>query len=381
MSGIYIHIPFCKKACHYCNFHFSTNVSRQDQMVAAICKDIALRHNYLDGDEIESVYFGGGTPSLLTKANLTSIFHTLANHFKISSNAEITLECNPDDLSIQYLETLKTCGINRLSIGIQSFFEDDLVFMNRAHSAAEAEAAIGLSKEMGFDNITIDLIYGSPTTTMERWQSNVQKALAYGIPHISAYCLTIEEKTVFDHWVKTDKMKAPEDSMANDQFEYLIDTLTQNGYDHYEISNFGKPHKYAVHNSNYWRGKKYLGIGPSAHSYNGLERSWCIANNALYISALDTGASYIEKEDLSQTDKYNEYIMIGLRTMWGIDPGFIKENFGPTFYSHLLSSLKSEWLQDKVIVEINESAGSQSKVTLSRQGKFFADRIAAELFM
>ncbi len=373
MSGIYIHIPFCKKACHYCNFHFSTNLSRQEEMVTAICKDIDLRHKYLTERKIDTLYFGGGTPSLLTMPQLDKILSKITQHFDLDKSAEITYECNPDDINTDFLRSIKLKGINRLSIGIQSFFDEDLVFMNRSHNADEASKSIARAQDIGFENISIDLIYGSTTTTSEMWQSNVEKALSFDIPHISSYCLTIEEKTVFDKWVKSKKMPKPDDDNAIVQFEHLINTLTQNGYDHYEISNFGKPQNHAVHNTNYWRGKPYLGIGPAAHSYNGKERSWAIANNALYISNINNGLEYIENEELSTDDKYNEYIMMGLRTMWGIDLGTIKNTFGQNYFIHVSKMLLDNWLEDKL-----EITGTNIK--LSKLGKFFADRVASNLF-
>lgn len=379
MSGIYIHIPFCKKACHYCNFHFSTNLSRQDQMVAAICKDIELRHNYLADTQIQTLYFGGGTPSILSANHLQHIIDKVLQYFTLAPAAEITIECNPDDLTHTYLQSLKALGFNRLSIGVQSFYEEDLLFMNRAHNAQEAEACIALAKEVGFDNITIDLIYGSPTTSMDMWQSNIAKALSYDIAHISSYCLTIEEKTVFGHWLKTEKMQAPDEGLANAQFEYLIDALTAHGYDHYEISNFGKPGRYAAHNTNYWKGIPYLGVGPSAHSYNGSERSWSLANNALYITAIEKNTSYIEAEILTKEDMYNEYVMIGLRTMWGINLDTIQIKFGNEFYTHCLESIKDEWLSDKLAIAIDDNG--HTTVTLTKEGKYFADRVASLLFI
>jgi oxygen-independent coproporphyrinogen III oxidase len=267
-------------------------------------------------------------------------------------------------------------GINRLSIGIQSFYEDDLVYMNRAHNAQEAEACIALAKVVGFENVTIDLIYGSPTTTMDMWQSNIAKALSFDISHISSYCLTIEEKTVFGSWVKSDKMKAPDEVLANAQFEYLIDTLVAHGYDHYEISNFGKPGRYAIHNTNYWKGIPYLGVGPSAHSYNGSNRSWSMANNALYITAIEKNTEYVETEILTKEDMYNEYVMIGLRTMWGINLDTINRKYGNEFHAHCVESINDIWLSDKIAIQDNGQT-----ITLTKEGKYFADRVASLLFI
>jgi oxygen-independent coproporphyrinogen III oxidase len=374
MSGIYIHIPFCKKACHYCNFHFSTNLGKLTEMVAAICKDIDLRHKFLNETKIATVYFGGGTPSLLSKLDLELILSTLRRYYTIDEDAEITMECNPDDLTMEYLFMLKQIGINRLSIGIQSFFEEDLLFMNRAHNAKEASNSILMAKAAGFDNITIDLIYGSNTTTMEMWKENIDQALSFEIPHISSYCLTVEEKTVFDKWVKSKKMVRPDEEKSNLQFEYLIEKLTKAGFDHYEISNFGKPGKHAIHNTNYWKGKDYLGLGPSAHSYNGTERNWCISNNNLYISNINTGLAFVENELLSMDDKYNEYIMIGLRTMWGINLIDIKNKFGISYYENCISSLNDQWLIENLLIK-------DEQITLSQSGKYFADKIASMMFI
>jgi oxygen-independent coproporphyrinogen III oxidase len=374
MSGIYIHIPFCKKACHYCNFHFSTNLGKLTEMVAAICKDIDLRHKFLNETKIATVYFGGGTPSLLSKLDLELILSTLRRYYTIDEDAEITMECNPDDLTMEYLFMLKQIGINRLSIGIQSFFEEDLLFMNRAHNAKEASNSILMAKAAGFENITIDLIYGSNTTTMEMWKENIDQALSFEIPHISSYCLTVEEKTVFDKWVKSKKMVRPDEEKSNLQFEYLIEKLTKAGFDHYEISNFGKPGKHAIHNTNYWKGKDYLGLGPSAHSYNGTERNWCISNNNLYISNINTGLAFVENELLSMDDKYNEYIMIGLRTMWGINLIDIKNKFGISYYENCISSLNDQWLMENLLIK-------DEQITLSQSGKYFADKIASMMFI
>jgi oxygen-independent coproporphyrinogen III oxidase len=373
MSGIYIHIPFCKKACHYCNFHFSTNLSLMDNMVDAICRDLELRKNYLKSDEINTLYFGGGTPSILKAFHVEKIFDTIRSHFKFSDHAEITFECNPDDISYANLELWKRVGVNRLSIGIQSFFEDDLLFTNRAHSAAEGIAAINLAKEFDFHNLSVDLIYGLTTSTEDKWKKNIEIVLDFDIPHVSAYCLTIEEKTVFGNWVRNKKMQKPSDELANSQFDYLIDTLIQKGYHHYEISNFALPDQYAVHNTNYWRGIEYLGLGPAAHSFNGKSRSWAIANNALYINNISLGLDYVETEVLSIDDEFNEFMMTGLRTMWGIDLNIMEAKFGQQYLLHIHDVLKSENILQYLIMDNNQ-------LVLNKLGKFYADHVASTFF-
>jgi len=372
MSGIYIHIPFCKKACHYCNFHFSTSLKLKEEMVAAICKEIAIRRDYLVDRDLKSIYFGGGTPSLLQEEDLASIFETLAKHFNWSTSAEITLEANPDDINPEKLLIFKKMGINRLSIGVQSFFDEDLLWMNRAHQATEALKSIKMAQDAGFSNITIDLIYGSPVTKMEMWESNIQQALRLEIPHISSYCLTVEEKTALFHQVKTGKTLAPDPEKSNDQFAMLMHTLTNAGYDHYEISNFGKPGHHAVHNTNYWKGAHYLGLGPSAHSYNGTSRSWNVAHNKKYIDALGTDVLPLETETLSDATRYNEYIMTGLRTMWGVGQADIR-SFGELYLNYFETMIQPEIVSGLVKTD-NE------RYYLTREGKFFADRIAMDLF-
>jgi len=372
MSGIYIHIPFCKQACNYCNFHFSTSLRSKNDMVAALCKEISLRKDYLDSASIDSIYFGGGTPSLLDEKDLDKIFNTLSKYFIWNDKAEITLEVNPDDINTDKLIAFKKNNINRLSIGVQSFFDDDLRWMNRAHSALEAHDCIKLSQDKGFDNISIDLIYGSPTTSNSMWKENIQKTLKCGVHHISSYCLTVEEKTVLHHQIKTKKATAPDPDKAAGQFDILIETLTSVGYMHYEISNFGLPGHFAVHNTNYWKGSDYLGIGPSAHSFNGHSRSWNIAHNNKYIESLLSDTIPEETELLSESSQYNEYILTGLRTMWGVSYHRIL-NLGLQFATHFISLIQDE-IQNGNIDQCNEI------YTLTKRGKHFADRIAMNLF-
>jgi oxygen-independent coproporphyrinogen III oxidase len=372
MSGIYIHIPFCKQACHYCNFHFSTTLKLKGDIVSAICKEIMIQKNYLKEKSLTSIYFGGGTPSLLTDDELGQIFNALHEVYTWTDQTEITLEANPDDIHLEKLMSFKKWGINRLSIGIQSFFNEDLQWMNRAHNAQEAQTCIKMAQDVGFDNITIDLIYGSPTTTFDMWQENIKTALSLDIPHISSYCLTVEEGTALHHHVKKGKKSSPDTDMASRQFTTLIEKLTAAGYQHYEISNFAKPGKYAIHNTNYWKGAQYLGIGPSAHSFDGGSRSWNIAHNQKYIQSLNEGIIPSETEVLSTATRYNEYIMTGLRTMWGVNLEEINR-FGAAFGSYFLDGIQSEIQAGFVTQEGN-------KYTLTQVGKHFADGIASNLF-
>ena len=372
MSGIYIHIPFCKQACHYCNFHFSTSLKLKDALIDAICTEIRLRKDYLKNNKISTIYFGGGTPSLLTDKDFDKIFTTLRNYFEWSDDTEITLEANPDDISKNSITIFQKWGINRLSIGVQSFYDEDLIFMNRAHNAKEALSCIRYCQEAGLENLSIDLIYGSNTTTNDMWMHNIEQTLDLKIPHISAYCLTVEEKTALHHMVNTKKIKQPDIDKANDQFTILIDRLESIGYDHYEISNFSLPGQYAIHNTNYWKGAEYLGLGPSAHSYDLVSRSWNVANNKKYIDQLTLENLPLVTEYLQNETRYNEYLMTGLRTMWGIDLPMI-QSMGEKVTTIFLSEIKEA---------INAGMIKQNgnNFTLTKNGKYFADRIAMNLF-
>ena len=372
---IYFHIPFCKQACHYCDFHFSTSLKYKEEMLFALGKELALRSNYLDNKKITSIYFGGGTPSILNESDIQRLIDQVAQHYDIDPEAEITLEANPDDLTAQKTKALKTTSINRFSIGIQSFFEEDLIWMNRAHNAQEADACIKRVQDVGFENITCDLIYGYPLLSNEKWQANMDKLLSLGVPHISSYAMTVENKTALAHQIKTGKTPAILEEQAEEQMNMLIDTLTGNGYEHYEISNFAKKDHYAKHNTNYWKGKHYLGIGPSAHSYNSDSRSWNIANNAKYIAAIQEGNINQEIETLTLNDRYNEYTMTSLRTMWGIDPHKIQQLFGTDYQSHLLREIQPFLEQEKIQLD------QDGCYKLSNKGKLFADLIASELFL
>lgn len=374
MSGIYIHVPFCKQACHYCNFHFSTSLRYKDEVIASIVKEIELKKDFLSQKGLSSIYFGGGTPSLLRKKDLNQILSALALIYNWDESTEITLEANPDDLSEANLRDFKEEGINRLSIGIQSFDQTDLTFMNRAHNAQEAERSIKLAQDLGFENISGDLIYGSPTTSNEIWRSNIDKMIAFGIPHISAYCLTVEEGTALHHFVSTGKSKPVDDVKASEQFDILISELEHSGYDHYEISNFGRPNNYAVHNTNYWMGVPYLGIGPAAHSFDGLStRSWNVAHNLKYISTLKENKLPVESEVLSDKEKYNEFVLIRLRTKWGIDTQTIDQSF-PQYADHFSRNI-FQFVKNGKVIDQN------GRYVLTNEGKHLADRISMELFV
>ncbi len=374
MSGIYIHIPFCKQACHYCNFHFSTSLKYKDDMVDSICKEIDLRKDYLIEKNLTSIYFGGGTPSLLSKENLDQIFNSLAKYYNWSIDTEITLEANPDDLSQEKLKVFSNSPINRLSIGIQSFAQSDLEYMNRAHNAIEAESSIKKAQDIGLINITADLIYGSPTTSDKTWNENIDKIIAFDIPHISAYALTVEEGTALHHFVNTGKVKSVDESVAANQFEILMDRLSTSGYDHYEISNFAKKSHYAVHNSNYWLGVPYLGLGPAAHSFDGENtRSWNLSNNPKYIKSIQKNELPIEHEKLSIEDAYNEFVLIRLRTIWGIDIIDLSTKF-PLQKNHFLQKVEPYLNSNHVDIQ-------KGVYRLTNSGKLIGDKISMELFV
>ncbi len=369
MAGIYIHIPFCKKACHYCDFHFSTSLKYKDEMLAALVKEISLQHNYLQSERIETIYFGGGTPSILAADDLSLLFDVVFNYFDISADAEITLEANPDDLTKEKIKQLKATPVNRFSIGVQSFFQEDLLWMNRAHSAQEIEIAIKEAQNAGFSNLTIDLIYGYPLLSDQKWQQNINQALQFNVPHLSAYSLTVEDKTFLANSIKKGIQKPINEEQSARQFQQLL-RQTEGIYQHYEISNFAKPGCYAKHNSNYWNGVNYLGIGPSAHSFNGSSRQWNIANNALYIKQIQDNTIPAELETLSIENRVNEKIMTALRTMWGLKLADI-----PTHYqSHIIK-------QAAIYIDKNWLLNNNNILTLSNSGKLYADEIAAALFV
>lgn len=371
MAGIYIHIPFCRKACHYCNFHFSTSLSNISEMVKAIIKEAGLRKGYLN-EKVETIYFGGGTPSLLTMNDGLLMIETLRKLFDVSSTAEITLEANPDDITEEKLIQWKQIGINRLSIGIQSFFEEDLQWMNRAHNAEQAVGSLKLAVKH-FDNITIDLIYGTPTLTDEKWKLNVEKAIELNIPHLSCYALTVEPKTALDKMIGQKKKENVEPEKQARHFELLMQWAKDAGYEHYEISNFAKPGYRSKHNSSYWQGKPYLGLGPSAHSFNGYEREWNISNNALYLKSIEQHIIPSEKEILTATQKLNEYIMTSLRTVEGLSLKHVENNWN----AGEAGAIKKD---ASIFLDEGTMTTSGDHLILTNAGKLLADGIAAELF-
>lgn len=372
MSSLYIHIPFCKQACHYCDFHFSTSIKKKGELVAMLCEEIRLRKNELPGKELDTIYFGGGTPSLLSSEELKMIFDAVNDNFEVRKDAEITLEANPDDLSLENLKTLKNAGINRLSIGVQSFFEEDLQLMNRAHNATEAMESIQMAKQF-FENISIDLIYGIPGMSNERWRTNIETALSLGLPHFSCYALTIEPNTALKKMIEKGKVKPVDDEAAREHFDILTKILKAKGFTHYEFSNYGKPGYFSENNTAYWFGKPYLGIGPSAHSYDGENRKWNINNNTLYIKSIAKGDLPLEKEELSTTDRYNEYVMTRLRTMWGVDVKEVEERFGNLYKTHLSNEASKE-------IELGLLEQNEGILTVTQKGKFLSDGIASNLF-
>ncbi len=372
-AGIYIHIPFCKQACHYCDFHFSTSMKKKDEMIGAIHKEIKLRQSEIDDKPIETIYFGGGTPTVVSTADLQSIIDVIYEHFLVSSSPEITVEANPDDLTEEKIITLAQSSINRLSIGIQSFFEEDLTIMNRAHNAKEAMDCLSIATQY-FDNISIDLIYGIPKMSIARWKKNIELALDFGVPHISCYALTVEPNTALPKLIQKGIIPPVDEDLAQQHFEVLVETLENGGFTQYELSNFGKPGYFSKNNTAYWQGKSYLGIGPSAHSYNGKQRSWNVNNNTKYIKALELNQLLREVEDLNTTDRYNEYIMTGLRTVWGVSLKKVVKEFGKTYEKYLLEQAQKHIEEHLLFLD-----GDILLVT--KKGKFLSDGIASDLFL
>ena len=373
MSGIYIHIPFCKQACHYCDFHFSTNLKKKDEMVLALAKEIQLRKNEFQDEIVETIYFGGGTPSILQIADLRFLIDAVYRNYKVVENPEITVEANPDDLTENQIIELSKNKINRLSIGIQSFFEDDLKLMNRAHNAEEAKKCLETATQY-FDNISIDLIYGVPEMSNEKWLQNIETALSFGVPHISSYALTVEPKTALHSFIQKGIIPQPDDEVAQEHFHILVDKLSENGFIHYELSNFGKENYFSKNNSSYWLGKKYIGIGPSAHSYDGKNRGWNISNNSLYIKSIQENKLPIEIETLTKTDRYNEYIMTGLRTIWGVSLERVEQEFGKTYLDYL-NQQASKFIEDHLLFV------DDNILRTTKKGKFLSDGIASDLFL
>ena len=372
MAGLYIHIPFCKQACHYCDFHFSTSLKKKSELVNALCKEMSLRKEEILGS-LQTIYFGGGTPSLLDAEDLQLIFKTIDSHFEVAEAPEITLEANPDDLTEAKLKMLAESRINRLSIGVQSFFEEDLKLMNRAHNAGEALACLQLAKQY-FDNISIDLIYGMPDMSDARWQKNLDQAIALDIPHISSYALTVEPNTALQKFIEKGVVKPVDDAVAQKHFEILLAQMEKAGFENYEFSNFGKPGYFSQNNTAYWTGKPYLGIGPSAHSFDGNTRSWNINNNPKYIKAIEANVLPIERETLSTTDKYNEYVMTGLRTIWGVSLVKIEKDFGLKFKEYALQQAQKHIEEHLLFID-------EDRIVVTKKGKFLSDGLASDLFL
>lgn len=373
MSGIYIHIPFCKQACHYCDFHFSTSMKKKEEMVLALVKELEFRKDEFQNEVVETIYFGGGTPSVLSIDDLRFLVDAVYQNYQVVEHPEITLEANPDDLNTEIVIQYANSPINRLSIGVQSFFEDDLQLMNRAHNSEEAKRCLAVATQH-FDNISIDLIYGMPNMSNKKWLKNIETALSFNISHISCYALTVEPKTALYKMIKSGTISTLDDDLAQQHFHILIDKLKENGFVHYELSNFGKPNYFSKNNTAYWLGKKYIGIGPSAHSFNGKSRSWNVSNNPLYLKAIAENKLPSETEILSKTDQYNEYIMTGLRTIWGISLDRIDSEFGSSYLEYLHHQAE-KYISDNLL----EVENNILKTT--KKGKFLSDGIASDLFL
>ena len=372
MAGIYIHIPFCKQACHYCDFHFSTSLKKKDELVNALTKELELRKDEFKNITVETIYFGGGTPSLLSNSELQFIIDAVYKYYKVSENPEITLEANPDDLTNARILELSKSLINRLSIGIQSFFESDLKLMNRAHNSEEAKACLEEATKH-FDNISLDLIYGIPGASNEQWLKNIEMALSYNVPHISSYALTVEPKTALASFIKKGLIDNVDDEQAHEQFHILKEKLEASGFTHYELSNFGKDGYFSKNNSAYWQGKSYIGIGPSAHSFNGKQRGWNVSNNSKYIKAIEQNELPIEIETLTLVDQYNEYVMTGLRTIWGVSFAKVEKDFGIIFKEYLIEQSEVFINQQLLYIE-------SEHLRVTKKGQFLCDGIASELF-
>ena len=368
MSGIYIHIPFCKSKCAYCNFFSVVSEKQRAAFLEALKKEAVARKDYLGGEEVRTVYFGGGTPSLLEPSEIVDILKFLDKYYSIITAAEITLEANPDTVSKESLLEYKSIGINRLSIGIQSFFNDDLKYLSRKHDSKHALQVLDWVKEVGFQEVTLDLIYGIPTLTEEKWRKNLEIFFSTGFNHLSAYALTIEEKTALGQRINKGMAEAVSEDKTIKHYQILVEMTENQGFEHYEISNFARPRHYSKHNTIYWKGEKYLGLGPSAHSFDGVSRQWNVA------SVKDYCESYsFEKEELTLNDRYNEYIMTSLRTMWGVDLDYIKCNFGEKYAERFKKQTKKYILSGKMFQK-------GEKYVLNDNGMLFADGIASELF-
>ena len=372
MAGVYIHIPFCKKACNYCDFHFSTHLASKPALVKALLYEIDIRKDYLISKRLKSIYFGGGTPSLLSQDELMQIISRLANYFTWDKSTEITLEANPDDITTEHLKMWKTSGINRLSIGLQSFNDEELKWMKRVHTAKESENSVKMAQDSGFNNISIDLIYGSKFQNVKSWDTTLNKAVRLNTQHVSAYNLTIENKTELGLKLQRGKEPGVDEYLSELQFKLLRECLKENGFIQYEVSNFGRENYFAQHNSSYWKQEPYLGVGPSAHSYNHYSRQWNVRNNALYIKGLELGQTYFETETLSTKNMFNEYVLTRLRTIWGCDTGEIAEKFGIVYAKHFKK--KIEDYSKFFLIENNV-------YRLNEEGLLKADGLASDFFL
>ena len=375
MSAIYLHIPFCKQKCHYCNFYSLASFKYRSVFVDALLREIELRQNYLTDKKITSIYFGGGTPSLLEVDELNRILKKLGEYFSWDQMPEITLEANPDDCSDDFLKALKNeTAVNRLSMGVQSFFDDDLKYLHRVHQGDDARKAIERALKNGFENMTIDLIYGIPGLTDEKWKKNLEIFFAYKLPHLSSYALTVEPKTALQVLIEKKKLKNTKEEETVRHFEILSQATQNHGFIHYEISNFAKPGFYSKHNSIYWLGGHYLGLGPSAHSFNGISRQWNVANMKQYIESDSVDKIVMEKEILTEIQRYNEYVMTSLRTSWGCDVEHIRNVFGEKYAGYFNNSIQPYLKKGQLIQNENQ-------FTLTESAKLFADGIAADLFL
>ena len=374
MAGIYIHVPFCKQKCNYCNFHFSTKQDNVEELVSGMIIELDQRKSYLKTKKIDSIYFGGGTPSIIDVKHIINIIEKIYSLFDVKKTAEITMEFNPDDIKKEKLNKLREAGINRLSIGIQSFNNEDLIFMNRSHNAKEAISSIKLAKECGFNNMSIDLIYGVQNQTDKTWKKNLNQMFELEIDHFSAYALTVEPDTKLNYLIKKKRVQPTSELKAENHFKILQEESLKMGYEQYEISNFCRKNKFAQHNTSYWKDKAYLGIGPSAHSYNGKSRRWNISNNLKYITLINNSEKYFDEEKLSPTQKYNEYTLTSLRTIWGVSLDYLENNFDQQIVSHFKKNAR-KWIDNKnIILEKNN-------VRLTNKGMLFADTISSDLFI
>lgn len=375
MAGIYVHIPFCHKACVYCNFHFSTSLKRKNDFLRALFQEIDLQHDYLKNKVINTIYFGGGTPSVLSGEEVQQIVDKISSIYNLHPKAEITLEANPEDLSASYLSLLSESRINRLSIGVQSFVDAELEYLGRTHSGARAEESILHARQAGFENITIDLIFGIPGQSVHSWTNTLKKMIALAIPHASCYALTVEARTILAHQIKKGRM-APSESKSARLFAVTMAQLEEAGYQHYEISNFARPGFESKHNMSYWQGSHYLGLGPSAHSFNGVSRQWNVANNTIYIRGLAEGKLIFEREKLSTIDRFHDYLLTRIRTSVGIKHSTIITVFGQQFSTHIRKVAKP-FIKSGLLVELED----EDTLILSNKGKLMADHITRDMFL